>query len=106
MTELVAASNADAEPVDAETVDNTAAGSMPEVLALLADVIGEDETGIVVTADLAERIGWDPNTLGEALRRLEIRAPGHLGSGSVGASTRCRCSTWTRSSSTATAVDT
>uniref|UniRef100_UPI003F49B21B FtsK/SpoIIIE domain-containing protein n=1 Tax=Amycolatopsis sp. CA-096443 TaxID=3239919 RepID=UPI003F49B21B len=75
LTELVAASTADAEPVDAEIVDDTTGGPTPEVLALLADVIGEDETGIVATADLASRIEWDPKALGEALRRLEIPAP-------------------------------
>ncbi|WP_410570524.1 FtsK/SpoIIIE domain-containing protein [Amycolatopsis sp. cmx-4-61] len=74
LTELVAASTAGAEPVDAE-IGGIAAGPMPEVLDLLAEVIGDDETGIVATADLAARIGWDPKTLGEALRRLEIPAP-------------------------------
>ncbi|WP_410673181.1 hypothetical protein [Amycolatopsis sp. cmx-4-68] len=61
--------------MDAEVVDDAAAGPMPEVLALLADVIGDDETGTVATAELASRIGWDPKTLGEALRRLDIPAP-------------------------------
>ncbi|MBP2323806.1 S-DNA-T family DNA segregation ATPase FtsK/SpoIIIE [Kibdelosporangium banguiense] len=78
LTELVAASGAGAEPVDAESVESVeseAARPMPEVLELLADVLGEDETGIVATADLAQRIGWDPKALGEALRRLDIPAP-------------------------------
>ncbi len=42
---------------------------------MLADVIGEDETGIVTTAELASRIGWEAKALGEALRRWEIPAP-------------------------------
>lgn len=67
LTELVAATSriADAEP----------AGEMPEVLALLAGVIGEHEAGIVATADLADRLGWDTKLLGEALYRLGIPSP-------------------------------
>ncbi|MGY6657641.1 FtsK/SpoIIIE domain-containing protein [Amycolatopsis sp. TRM77291] len=75
LTELVAASAADADPLDAEIVDDATARPVPEVLELLADVIAADETGIIATADLAGRIGWDPKTLGETLRRLEIPAP-------------------------------
>ena len=48
---------------------------MPEVLVLLAEVIGEDESGIVSTADLAGRIGLDPKRLGQALWKLNIPAP-------------------------------
>lgn len=56
--------------MDAEIVSE-----LPDVLALLTEVIGENQTGIVATAHLAQRIGWDPKSLGEALRRLEIPSP-------------------------------
>jgi S-DNA-T family DNA segregation ATPase FtsK/SpoIIIE len=42
---------------------------------LLAGVIGENETGIVATAELADRISWAAKSLGEALRRAGIGAP-------------------------------
>lgn len=41
---------------------------LPEVLSLLADVIGDDEQDLVATAELAARIGWDAKSLGEAMR--------------------------------------
>jgi DNA segregation ATPase FtsK/SpoIIIE, S-DNA-T family len=45
------------------------------VLERLAEVISEDETGIVATAELADRIGRDAKSLGEALHRLGIASP-------------------------------
>ncbi|RLK54448.1 hypothetical protein [Actinokineospora cianjurensis] len=48
---------------------------LPEVLALLADALAEDERGIASTAEMAARIGWDARTLGEALRRSSVSAP-------------------------------
>lgn len=56
--------------VDAEIVDE-----LPEVLSLLLGVIGEEERGIVSTADLAARIGWDAKRLGEALRAAGVPRP-------------------------------
>jgi S-DNA-T family DNA segregation ATPase FtsK/SpoIIIE len=70
LTELVAATADEPEPMDAETIHD-----MPEVLALLVEAIAEDERGIVATAELAQRIGWDAKSLGEALRRLDIPTP-------------------------------
>ncbi|WP_202918840.1 tyrosine-type recombinase/integrase [Saccharothrix deserti] len=67
---VAATATADFEPVDVDTV-----AYLPEVLVLLAEVIGQDETGIVATADLAGRIGWDPKRLGQALWKLNIPAP-------------------------------
>ncbi|GAB2865313.1 cell division protein FtsK [Lentzea nigeriaca] len=57
------------EPVDAEMVE------LPEVLALLVEVIEDQEHGVIATAELAARIGWDAKTLGEALRRAGVSAP-------------------------------
>jgi S-DNA-T family DNA segregation ATPase FtsK/SpoIIIE len=57
------------EPVDPELVDE-----LPEVLSLLIDVIEDNEHGLVATAELARRIGWEPKALGEALRAAEVRA--------------------------------
>jgi S-DNA-T family DNA segregation ATPase FtsK/SpoIIIE len=48
---------------------------LPEVLALLVDVINEHEIGVVATAELAARIDWDAKSLGEALRRAGVPAP-------------------------------
>jgi S-DNA-T family DNA segregation ATPase FtsK/SpoIIIE len=65
------------EAVDAELVHE-----LPEVLALLADVIG-DERGLVSTGELAARIGWEAKPFGEALRAAGVpsagkrRMPGH-----------------------------
>ncbi|WP_394613116.1 cell division protein FtsK [Lentzea sp. JNUCC 0626] len=65
------------EAVDAELVHE-----LPEVLALLADVIG-DESGLVPTGELAARIGWETKPFGEALRAAGVlsagkrRMPGH-----------------------------
>jgi DNA segregation ATPase FtsK/SpoIIIE, S-DNA-T family len=73
LTELVAATGATNEPV-AGDVDSPV-GELPEVLALLAEAIGEDEIGIMATAELADRIGWDAKSLGEALHRLGIASP-------------------------------
>jgi S-DNA-T family DNA segregation ATPase FtsK/SpoIIIE len=68
LTELVAVTGAASEPaVDALDVS--------AVLERLAEVIAENETGIVATADLAERIGWDVKSLGEALRRCGVQPP-------------------------------
>ncbi|MCC8250193.1 tyrosine-type recombinase/integrase [Saccharothrix luteola] len=66
-----------AAPVDVDMEPGGVDGGvyMPEVLVLLAEVIGEDESGIVATADLADRIGWDPKRLGQALWKLNIPAP-------------------------------
>ncbi|CRK56964.1 Cell divisionFtsK/SpoIIIE protein [Alloactinosynnema sp. L-07] len=55
--------------------DEDAADERPVVLDLLAVVLHDDETGVVATADLAARIGWDTKTLGEALWRLAVPAP-------------------------------
>ncbi|AXX28497.1 cell division protein FtsK [Actinosynnema pretiosum subsp. pretiosum] len=65
------------EAVDAELVHE-----LPEVLALLADVIG-DENGLVPTGELAARIDWETKPFGEALRAAGVpsvgkrRMPGH-----------------------------
>ncbi|GLZ29368.1 cell division protein FtsK [Lentzea sp. NBRC 105346] len=48
---------------------------LPEVLALLVDVIDEHEHGLVAIRDLAARIGWEPKTLGEALTRAQVSRP-------------------------------
>ncbi|WNV83697.1 cell division protein FtsK [Umezawaea sp. Da 62-37] len=56
------------EPVDAEL--------LPEVLALLANVLGDDEHGVVAVAELAERIDWTAKALGEALRRAGVPSAG------------------------------
>lgn len=61
------------EPVDAELVDEPA--ELPEVLALLADELGEDESGIIATGDLAARIGMSAKEFGEALRAAGVPAP-------------------------------
>lgn len=73
LTELVAVTGAANEPAAGDI--DALAGELPEVLALLTEVIGEDETGIVATAELADRIGWDAKSLGEALRRLDVPSP-------------------------------
>jgi S-DNA-T family DNA segregation ATPase FtsK/SpoIIIE len=52
-----------------------ASTELPEVLALLVDVIDEHETGVVATAELAARIDWEAKSLGEALRRAGVPAP-------------------------------
>lgn len=67
LTMLAAAAGDEADDVDQD--------ELPEVLALLAEVIEPEETGIVATADLADRIGWDAKALGEALHRLNIASP-------------------------------
>lgn len=54
------------EPVDAEVAE------LPEVLALLIEVIEDHEHGVIATAELTARIGWDAKALGEALRRADI----------------------------------
>lgn len=61
--------------IDAEVVGEVP--EMPEVLALLLDVIEAHETGIVSTAELAERIGegWEAKALGEALRAERVPRP-------------------------------
>lgn len=59
----------------AEAVEEHPVDDAPDVLGLLAEVLGEDETGVVATADLAARIGWEAKQLGEALWRLGIPAP-------------------------------
>ncbi len=48
---------------------------LPEVLSLLVDIIGDRETGLVATAELAARIGWEAKPLGEALRKVGVAAP-------------------------------
>jgi S-DNA-T family DNA segregation ATPase FtsK/SpoIIIE len=78
LADEVTAVPAGPEPVDAEL-----APKLPEVLTLLADVIGEDEHGLVPTGELATRIGWDTKRFGEAVRAAGIpsagkrRRPGH-----------------------------
>ncbi|QFZ17728.1 cell division protein FtsK [Saccharothrix syringae] len=55
----------------------------PEVLTLLANVISEDEHGLVARSELAGRIGWEVKAFGEALRAAGVpsagkrRMPGH-----------------------------
>ncbi|RDI35385.1 hypothetical protein [Lentzea flaviverrucosa] len=49
---------------------------LPEVLALLVDVIADDKYGIVATAELAGRIEWEVKALGEALRRAGVPSAG------------------------------
>ncbi|WP_053723019.1 hypothetical protein [Saccharothrix sp. NRRL B-16348] len=56
------------EPVDAEL--------LPEVLELLADVLGDDEHGLVPVAELAARIEWTPKRLGEELRAAGVPSAG------------------------------
>lgn len=70
-TSATTTSTAPEDIVDAEIVE------LPPVLAELCDVIEDHETGVVATADLADRIGgeWDAKTLGEALRRAGVPAP-------------------------------
>ncbi|MEU4740683.1 hypothetical protein AB0G02_09460 [Actinosynnema sp. NPDC023658] len=56
---------------------------LPEVLTLLANVVGEDEHGLVARSELAGRIGWEVEAFGEALRAAGVpsagkrRMPGH-----------------------------
>ncbi|MEU0468264.1 cell division protein FtsK [Amycolatopsis sp. NPDC006131] len=57
--------------LDAEVVDD----DLPEPLGALVDAIDDDEDGLVATADLAGRIGWEAKDLGQALRRLGVPAP-------------------------------
>ncbi|MEO6088414.1 MAG: cell division protein FtsK [Umezawaea sp.] len=56
--------------LDAEVVEE-----LPEVLALLVDVIDADERGLVAVAELAERIGWETKRFGEAITAAEIARP-------------------------------
>ncbi|HKS43520.1 MAG TPA: hypothetical protein VJT49_00125 [Amycolatopsis sp.] len=83
-----AAGHTPADPVDdaalaelaAHTANSEEPGEngdreVPEVLALLAEAIDDRETGIIATAELADRIGWDAKTLGETLRRLGLPTP-------------------------------
>lgn len=58
-----------------ELVDEDQADTMPEVLAQLVGVVDVDETGVVATAELAGRIGWDAKALGEALRSAQVERP-------------------------------
>ncbi|MFC6090713.1 cell division protein FtsK [Saccharothrix lopnurensis] len=58
--------------VDAELVDDT---GLPEVLALLVDVVEDHERGLVAVSELADRIGWDPKRFGEALRTAHVKRP-------------------------------
>ncbi|MFT7835608.1 FtsK/SpoIIIE domain-containing protein [Saccharothrix sp. BKS2] len=55
-------------PVDAEL--------LPEVLAALADVLGDDERGTVPVAELAARLDWTPKRLGEELRAAGVPSAG------------------------------
>jgi len=61
--------------MDAGEEEAELVGDLPEVLALLTDVIDEAEAGVVATAELASRIGWDSKRLGEELRRAGVEAP-------------------------------
>lgn len=56
--------------VDAEVVED-----LPEVLGLLVDVIEDHERGLVAVAELADRIGMDPKSFGEALRACGVARP-------------------------------
>jgi S-DNA-T family DNA segregation ATPase FtsK/SpoIIIE len=49
---------------------------LPEVLALLADMIGGDENGLVPVAELAARLDWMPKRLGEELRAAGVPSAG------------------------------
>ncbi|ATE52112.1 cell division protein FtsK [Actinosynnema pretiosum] len=60
----------DDEPVDAELVE------LPEVLELLADVLGDEEHGVVPTGELAARLDWTPKRLGEELRAAGVPSAG------------------------------
>ncbi|MBV8933339.1 MAG: cell division protein FtsK, partial [Kutzneria sp.] len=55
---------------DAEVVND-----LPPVLAALVEVLDGHETGLVATAELATRIGWEPKPFGEALRAAGVPAP-------------------------------
>ncbi|QFZ17555.1 hypothetical protein [Saccharothrix syringae] len=57
------------EPVDAELVE------LPAALAALADVLVDDEHGVVAVAELASRVGWSAKALGEALTRAGVPSP-------------------------------
>ncbi|WP_447006674.1 cell division protein FtsK [Saccharothrix isguenensis] len=71
LADEVTATATDRKPVDAELVHE-----LPEVLALLDGLIGDDEHGLVPTGALAARIGWDVKTLGEALRAAGVPSAG------------------------------
>ncbi|MGO1056953.1 cell division protein FtsK [Crossiella sp. CA198] len=67
-----------ASEVDATAVDEPVAPQaveLPEVLALLADELADDEHGLIATAELAARIGWQAKPFGEALRRAGVTPP-------------------------------
>lgn len=65
----------------ADVVDDTEPAELPAVLAALLDVIGDDETDIIPTQELAVRLGYDDpanagaRRLGQELRRAGIPAP-------------------------------
>jgi S-DNA-T family DNA segregation ATPase FtsK/SpoIIIE len=59
----------------ASRVATTEDVELPEVLALVVDAMADHETGLVATAELAARIGWDAKSLGEAFRRAGVPAP-------------------------------
>ncbi len=63
----LANADTDDEPVDAEL--------LPEVLELLADVLDDQEHGVVAVAELAARVGWSAKALGEALTRAGVPSP-------------------------------
>ena len=67
------AAAAAADVVDAEIIPEWP--ELPEPLGALAEAIGADEHGLIATAELAARIGWEAKALGEALRRLAVPAP-------------------------------
>ncbi|KOV77640.1 hypothetical protein [Nocardia sp. NRRL S-836] len=64
-----------ANKIDAEVVDDPDRQAGTEGTGAAADVIGEDETGVVATAELPDRIGRDSMTFGKALRRLSLPSP-------------------------------
>ncbi|MFI9011654.1 hypothetical protein ACIGNX_30905 [Actinosynnema sp. NPDC053489] len=66
-----------ASAVDATTTEpaDPTAAELPEVLALLAGELTDDEHGLVATAEMAARIGWQAKLFGEALRRASVNPP-------------------------------
>jgi S-DNA-T family DNA segregation ATPase FtsK/SpoIIIE len=87
--ETAARIDAEAERVAAQAsaaaatadVEDAEPDEMPPVLAALLEVIGDDETGVIPTQELATRLGYDDpanagaRRLGQELRRADIAAP-------------------------------
>jgi S-DNA-T family DNA segregation ATPase FtsK/SpoIIIE len=70
-----------AAPEPATVVEDAEPDELPEVLAALLKVIGDDETGVIPTQELATRLGYDDpanagaRRLGQELRKADIPAP-------------------------------